>query len=204
LKIGFIPRHGDTYLAKLIHNFKNDYPLIDLFITEDSIENLYDSLEILSLDIVFSIDFDLNKYQNLKCKFLKTHPLYAILYKNHPLANKDTISRTALKDEKFIFINNSEAPCGIDKIIKNCTDSGFFPSIAYKAHSIEAVLLMVEAEMGITILPKYPNYENNNLIYIKLNGANEILKSVVAWNTLFNNPALSIFLEYIDNNEIIR
>lgn len=199
LKIGFVSSHGKTYLPKLIRDFNNSYPLINLSIVEGNVETLYKSLEQDLLDLTFNLNFDLNEYKNIKWKSLKKYSLYAILYKNHHLSKFSSIPRSYLKNEDFICLDRSLAPKGFDRMISTCVDSGFSPNIVHQCNSIQTILLMIEAEMGISIFPRYiESKENSNLTFIKLDGDNEYVESVIAWNTLNANPSLSTFLKYID------
>lgn len=198
LKIGVIPGHEQSYLPKLLRNFHRNYPLIDLSIKEDNIENLNKQLEDGLLDVAFNMDFNLDRYKNIKWKSLMKHPLYAILYKSHPLSNETKISRASLKDESFIFIKRNEAPYGFDRIISNCIDCGFSPKIVHQTDSIETIYLMIKAEMGITIFPKYINdKENDNLVFLEMDGENEYIESVLTWNSTNSNPVLPVFLDNV-------
>lgn len=198
LNIGIIPGHEHAYLPKLIRNFRRSYPLIDISIKEDNIENLNKQLEDGLLDVAFNINFELEKYKNLKWKSILRQPIYAILYKNHPLANETILTRASLKDENFIFLKRSEAPYGFDEMISNCINCGFSPKIVHQTESINTMYLMIKSEMGITIFPKYiADNENDDLVFIKLEGENEYVESVLTWDSTNINPALSLFLDYI-------
>lgn len=198
LNIGIIPGHEHAYLPKLIRNFRRSYPLIDISIKEDNIENLNKQLEDGLLDVAFNINFELEQYKNLKWKSILRQPIYAILYKNHPLANETILTRASLKDEKFIFLKRSEAPYGFDEMISNCINCGFSPKIVHQTESINTMYLMIKSEMGITIFPKYiDDNENDDLVFIKLEGENEYVESVLTWDSTNINPALSLFLDYV-------
>ncbi|MDS0524199.1 LysR substrate-binding domain-containing protein [Clostridium sp. SHJSY1] len=195
LNIGIIPGHEQSYLPKLLRNFRRQYPLIDICIKEDNIENLNKQLQEGLLDVTFNVDFSLDKYKNIRWKSLTKHPLYAVLYKNHPLSKEKKLTRNFLRNENFIFIKRSAAPYGFDRMISNCIDCGFSPKIAHKTDSIDTMFLMIKAEMGITIFPKY--FENDDLVFIKMDGENEYIESVLAWNSTNANPVLSTFLDNV-------
>lgn len=198
LNIGIIPGHEQAYLPKLLRNFRKSYPLIDLSIKEDNIENLNKQLKDGLLDVAFSLNFELERYGHLKWKSILRQPLYAILYKNHPLANESKITRTTLKDENFIFLKRSEAPYGFDGMISNCINCGFSPKIIHQTDSINTIYLMIKSEMGITIFPKYIDAkENSDLFFVRLEGENEYVESVLTWNSNNINPVLSIFLDFV-------
>lgn len=203
LKVGFVSGHGKTYLPKLIRKFNNSYTSINLSIVEGNVESLYKSLKQGLLDVTFNLNFDLNEYKNIKWKSLKKYPLYVVLYKNHYFSKFNSIPRSYLKNEDFIYLNRFLVPKDFDRMISACVDSGFSPNIIHQCDSIQTILLMIEAEMGISIFPKYiESKENSNLTFIKLDGENEYVESVVAWNTLNINPSLAIFLQYLDEIDI--
>ncbi|MBP2658808.1 MAG: hypothetical protein H6Q69_1840 [Firmicutes bacterium] len=197
LKIGFIPNHGGTDLVSIVQTLKKSYPLIDLSITEGSMEHLYKLVEDQSLDIVFSIAADLGKYPHMHWKSLKKMPLYFVVHKNHPLANQERVSGAELKTEKFILLNSSDGPYGMEKLLRIFSYNDLFSQISKQAHSLEEVFLMVRSQMGVTISPKYSDNYDGDLVYIKIDHKDAFLESVVAWNATSVNPALPVFLKYI-------
>ena len=148
--------------------------------------------------MAFNLDFELGKYENLKWEPITKQPFYAILYKNHPLANRSKLTRISLKDENFIFLKRNEAPYGFDRMISNFINCGFSPKIIHQTDSINTIYLMIKSEMGITIFPKYiDDKENNDLVFVELEGDNEYVESVLTWNSTNINPVLSLFLDYV-------
>ena len=53
------------------------------------------------------------------------------------------------------MLEREASPPGFDLLLAACANHGFSPKLVNTASHIEAVLMMVDAEIGITILPKY-------------------------------------------------
>ena len=53
------------------------------------------------------------------------------------------------------MLEREASPPGFDLLLAACANHGFSPNLVNTASHIEAVLMMVDAEIGITILPKY-------------------------------------------------
>ncbi len=79
-------------------------------------------------------------------------------------------------------------------MISNCIDCGFSPKIIHQTNSIETIYLMIKAEMGITIFPKYINdKENEDLVFLEMEVKDEYIESVLTWNSTNINPVLPLF-----------
>lgn len=67
------------------------------------------------------------------------------------------------------------------------------------ASHIEAVLMMVDSEMGITILPKYFQlYASPTLRFINIEGDDFKFDVLASWKKLNKNPSLSLFIEELE------
>ena len=88
-----------------------------------------------------------------------------------PLANRTSINIAELAQEAFVMLDREESPPGFDLLLAACANHGFSPNMVNTASHIEAVLMMVDAEMGITILPKYFQlYSSPTIRFLTLKG----------------------------------
>lgn len=199
LRIGFIRGNNIPSLHSLLCKFHSQFPEIDITFTDDNIENLCEQLSNKSLDLIFSIDFNLEEYEKFSWRLLDKEPIYAIMNINHALARKIKLKRSDLKNEHFVFLNRSVSHYGFDKMISCFVKSGYSPKIVKHCSSIETILLMVELGIGITLLPKSTSIpENYNLIHIPLEGSDEYVNSVLVWHDDNINPTIDLFLKSID------
>lgn len=202
LRVGFIGVHEKGFLPKLIRSFHHKYPAIELTIIQNNNEKLYKDLEQGLIDMTFNLKFNMENYPNVDWKSIRKDPICAIVYRDHPLAKNHTISRSALRYEPFVVLKREESPYGYDNMVEDCLSSGFSPNIVHRAGSIETMLLMVEAEMGIAMFPKTAEvYGNENLRYINLE-ENKTIELIIAWIKENDNPSIPLFLDILE--DIIR
>lgn len=200
LRIGFINEHNSNIMYDLIDKFHTNYPDIDLTIVDDTIENLSAMLNNNSLDLIFSIDFNLKEYSNFSYKIIESNTIYAIVNKEHRFAKLESIKRYCLKDENIISLDRIIAPYGFDKMIGECITCGFSPKIIKQCSSIETLLFSVYLNLGIAIFPKLSQSNlTNNLKFIPLDGENEFVNSIAVWNPQNISQSLDLFLQTIDS-----
>lgn len=200
LKIGFMAPYEKMFLPELIRNFRRNYPGISLTFDQANFERLREALEQELLDIAFIPSFGIENIPGLVWKTLFMEPKCAVLYQSHPLAKEQKIRRTALANEPFVAIDQREAPFAFDAMIQDCVRSGFSPKIVEQSRLLAMVLFLVEAEIGITLLPRcYKVYAGNNLRFIELEGESEYHEYVVAWMRDNHNPAIPLYLKAIDD-----
>lgn len=200
INIGFLEGYENLLLPKLISNFKDKYPKINLNVIRGNIDELYKKLQDNLIDFVFGYDFAIENYPLIKSKIISSCPLCVVVYTDHKLASRNVINRFELQDENFIFIDRAISPFAFDTIISAFASFGFSPTISHTVDSIETSLLMVKSKLGITILPKFhDNYKSDDLVFINLE--NEYTDSTISWNKHNTDSKIKIFLDFIDWQE---
>lgn len=197
LKIGFVKNFSSTNnISKFIKEFKNRFPKVNISLTDGDSETLYAQLSHGDLDLIFNIDFNSENCSKFSYKPLNKEPIFLILNKEHTLAKRTTINISDLKDLDLITLNRNVCPNGFDKMISDFFNSGFSPKISKQCSSIDMILLMIELNMGVTLLPKCISIPtNNNLIFIPINNSDFYVNSVVIWNKLTSNPNVNLFID---------
>ncbi|MBS4024689.1 MAG: LysR family transcriptional regulator [Clostridia bacterium] len=204
LKVGILGTNEKNFLPQLIRNFRLAFPAIDITIIQDNAEALRENINNGLLDVAFSPVYGITTDPDISYKTVYQDPFCAVVYRDHPLSNETRISRSALANEAFIFIDRKEAPAGYDALIEDCIKSGFSPNITCHVRIVETILLMVEAEMGIAVLPRcFEIYKNDNLRFIELEGEDEYFELVVSWLKANINPTIPLFLTAIEEVTLI-
>jgi DNA-binding transcriptional LysR family regulator len=76
------------------------------------------------------------------------------LRRDHPLAAKKTIVPSALKSEKFI-VAYGQANDGLAAVVwRICEKGGFIPQVAQTVSQIATAVTLVEAGLGIALVPE--------------------------------------------------
>lgn len=111
----------------------------------------------------------------------------------HPLSNQRRVSITSIASEPIIVINQEVSPDGFKHISELFIKYGISPNIIQECSHFETVLLMVEAGIGISILPVAMVNPPPTLRFIELEEKIEEIDFIIACNKNNHNPLISLF-----------
>ena len=151
IRIGIPPIVGAEFFSKLISVYKEQNPYIEILLTEVGTKRIREEIETGELDIglVCSVT---STNENLETiRFLKD-PLQLIVHESHPLAHQKTITMGDLANEAFIIYRKDFIL--FDRIIEDCKNHGFYPTIACETTQKDLFIEMVQARLGIALLPQ--------------------------------------------------
>lgn len=191
IRIGTIQSISYHWLPDLLKAFSARYPNIRFELTVDGFSPLREKLREHRLDCIF-----VSRYSVPDLPFipLDEDELMLVTPKNHPLAEKFSISLSDIHREPFVLSSD-----GLDyETGKIFEQNQIQPQIRYRLNEDFAALKMVEQGFGITILPRLllsdapfdvcvrPFQEH----YSRILGA--------AWaEDLTPSPAIQKFLDYV-------
>lgn len=151
IRIGIPPIVGAEFFSKLISVYKEQHPYIEILLTEVGTKRIREEIETGELDIglVCSVT---STNENLETiRFLKD-PLQLIVHESHRLAGQKTIAMSDLANEAFIIYRKDFIL--FDRIIEECKNHGFYPTIACETTQKDLFIEMVQAKLGIALLPQ--------------------------------------------------
>ncbi|MED4731883.1 LysR family transcriptional regulator substrate-binding protein [Aneurinibacillus migulanus] len=125
---------------------------------------------------------------------LKKDKMLCILPDTHPLHQQDKIYFEQIKNEMFIM-PKSNIDKDVRKILKN---NNVTPEIQYEVEEDQAIIAMVQNNLGISILPEMILYRiPNNVCVINLEGDNYRSIGIAATSLKNISPAAGKFIEYV-------
>ena len=146
IRIGTFSSVATQWLPRMIKAFQTDYPQIEYELL------LGDYTEIEKWIIERRVDFGflrLPALPQLETMFLAQDELMAVLPANHPLADCDVFPMDALCREPFLLLEKDQNIVVSDIFRKNHLK----PDIRFTTWDDYAIMSMVEAGLGISILP---------------------------------------------------
>lgn len=165
VSIGMIESYR-YFIAPIIYRFKQMYPKIRIKIREMGPEEMEHSLK--NYDIHIGITSNANE----ECEF-EYNPIFREKYVlitpiHHPFEHLSSVDMTDLKNE--MFIHSLEGFEVRKTITKACQEAGFTPAYEYEAESLETARSLVEAGLGLSVVPEsfmalYPS-KKVNLVYL--------------------------------------
>ncbi len=153
LKIGVIPTIAPYLLPKVILNFLNKYPQIELQIWENTTEKIIADLKNGTLDCgLLSTPLEDSTLKEIPL-FYENFVVYAS--RSSSLMDKKIISTKDINTEEIWLLN--EGHCMRNQILNICNRKKSSPAsknFEYYTGSIETLKKMVDLNNGITILPE--------------------------------------------------
>ncbi|MEC5423186.1 LysR family transcriptional regulator [Virgibacillus sp. C22-A2] len=159
IKIGIPPIIGAAFFSKLISNFKEAYPSINMILNEVGSNKIKHGVSEGELDIGLICNLPIQKENFNTIKLLKD-PLMLIVHKDSPLAQREEIDFPRIEKEPFIMYRNDFSLH--DRIIEACESHGYYPNVVCESSQKDFMIEMVEAKLGIALLPSKICVKINN------------------------------------------
>ena len=195
IKIGCMPVLAPYHFARLVADFRKEYPDIKLVIDERIASDIQENSDRYDFLILRE-----NMMEDQK-KF-RFYPLYddklcAVLYEKHPLYGRDRLQLKELKDDVFIFPERGSG--SYEVFYKSCEKAGFEPKIAFEFPQANTIMSFVSEGVGVTITFSTV-YREAKCAGVKMIPLEDELHSVISLFYRKNKPldyAKKQFLNYV-------
>ncbi|MEH7252395.1 LysR family transcriptional regulator [Neobacillus niacini] len=199
INIGLLSVPVRDFLPLLIRKFRRKYPKVTIRLNYYHVGKIIEKLKDDQLDIAFTLSLGLQSIGGLEYKTLWTQPHCIIMHQDHPFANRKSINIAELAKDSFVMLEREVSPPGFDLLLAACNNHGFSPNLVNTASHIEAVLMMVDAGIGITILPKYfQSSASPTLRFINIEGDDHKVDILASWKKINKNPSLALFIKELE------
>ena len=196
LTIGFFVGGTSTFFPGMIWEFRLRFPDVHVSLVELAPAMQYRALQTGSINVGFTRPVASLPMTVVRSEHFQTEALYAVLPKNHRLAQKLKILISELSEDPFVLNDRKYSPAVFDKVIMLCADAGFSPKIGATASVSSGVIALVEAGEGVAILPIGSRiFSTDEVIFVPLADQDASVELVIAWSPLHENPVLHTFLE---------
>jgi DNA-binding transcriptional LysR family regulator len=152
LRIGFIFTAGFEIVPSVVRQFSGLNPDIELSLRSIPTATQLRMLEAGSLDIGF-LRLPIGEHSALEVHTVHREPFVVVVPRSHKLAKKKKLRLRELSGENFVMYERSYAPGFHDLILGMLHDAGIVPTVSQTAAEIATVISLVDALMGVTILP---------------------------------------------------
>ncbi|MBT2653969.1 LysR family transcriptional regulator [Bacillus sp. ISL-18] len=200
LSIGFLSVHVRSFLPGVIKRFRELYPKVELHLNHFPSKMLKEALEEGEIDIALTQPTGLHRIEEIEIRTVAKERYCIVMNENHPLASRKTIKLVDLETEPFIIHNRHDSPIGsYDFIVHLCEQNGLTPRIVSQPRFVDTVPVLVESEIGISILPKsFEAVSSPSLRFIEIDGMEgHDFELVMAWKKNNLNPSISMFLDVL-------
>ena len=195
IKIGCMPVLAPYHFARLVADFRKEYPDIKLVIDERIASEIQENSD--RYDFLILRENMMEDQKKLRFSQLYDDKLCAVLYEKHPLYGRDRLQLKELKDDVFIFPERGSG--SYEVFYKSCEKAGFEPKIAFEFPQANTIMSFVSEGVGVTITFSTV-YREAKCAGVKMIPLEDELHSVISLFYRKNKPldyAKKQFLNYV-------
>lgn len=145
IRVGTVSSVTCHWMPQLIKGFKKLYPNVQFLFHQGDYTLIPEWISTGQIDFGFINPLAIT---NLKTKIVKSDEMLAVLPKNHPLANQKSITLNDIAKEPYIMLEEGQ----YSEPMTAFKNAQIKPSIQYTLHDDYAIMTMVEAGLGVSIL----------------------------------------------------
>lgn len=145
IRVGTISSITCHWMPQLIKGFQELYPNVQFLFHQGDYSSIQEWIKQGAVDFGFITP---PAVSGLKTITIKDGEMLAVLPKNHPLASRQSIRLEEIADEPYILMEEGH----YSEPYNAFRAAGLEPNIKYTIHDDYAIMTMVEAGLGVSIL----------------------------------------------------
>jgi DNA-binding transcriptional LysR family regulator len=154
----------------VIRAYRARYPGVDLSPEQSNTPRLLAGLHSGEIDIAF-VRPPVSDGEGLAVELLVEEPMLIVLPKAHPHAGDRSLPLAALAQESLLLFPRAVGPGFHDNVIASCHRAGFSPKLGQEAPQISAIVHMVAAGFGVSIVPQsIEQIRADGVAYLRIDG----------------------------------
>ena len=147
IKIGCMPVLAPYHFARMVADFKKQYPDIKMVIDERIASEIQENSD--SYDFLILRENTMEDEKKYRFTPLYDDRLCAVIHKKHPLYGRKKIQLKELCNDNFIFPEKGSG--SYEVFSKACEKAGFKPNIIFEFPQANTIMSFVSEGVGITI-----------------------------------------------------
>jgi LysR family hydrogen peroxide-inducible transcriptional activator len=166
--LGALPTIAPYFLPEIIRLFREKYRGVELILHEAATLQLLRGLEENEFDL--ALISDAPSSPRIRIENLFSEELLLCLPADHPLVRQKVVVAGDLQHERFILMQ--EGHCLGAQTQWFCESKGIHPQISCRSAQIATVLAMVQAGLGISLIPEMARDRGHDrdIVYRSLDG----------------------------------
>lgn len=145
IRIGTISSVSTHWLPGLLKEFQQEYPGVEFVLHQGDYSLFQEWIKTGAVDFAF---VNPAAVSGIETVMLKEGAMLAVLPENHPLTELEAVPLEALVEEPFILLEEGH----YSEPLEAFRTIGVMPNVRYTIHDDYAIMTMVEAGLGVSIL----------------------------------------------------
>ena len=201
LRIGYVDSALWGALPTVIGRFRERFPNVALTMLERLPAQQLAGLRLGDLDVCIGPPPPLSP--DLRTTYVTEERVMVALPAAHPLATRQSIALTALTDEPWVLVP-ARVPSRLrDLVLAACADVGFTPRVTQEARELDALVALVSAGLGVTLVPATAErIPRQGVVFRRLRGVDLRFRLVAMWLRDGASPTAGTFIDVL--REVVR
>jgi DNA-binding transcriptional LysR family regulator len=155
IRVGFTPSSGfNAIVPTAIRAFRRAYTDVSLKLEETNTRRLVTALQDETLDAAFLRPSAVGM-ETLQLHLLSEQTMVIALPASHPATVQKEVELSTLSKDTFLIVPRAIDPTIYDNIIGACRRARFEPVIGEIAPQLGSIVVLVAAELGVSIVPAW-------------------------------------------------
>jgi len=198
LRLAFIGALLDEGLVRLLQVFRESHPDCQIHLTDLSAAAQLDALKAGQVDGAFIGAPPQGLTRDIASVIWKREPLLIALPDRHPLATSRSLSFSMLKPESWVMISREAAPAFRQQFDELCAGADFQARVVQESDRVAAVLTMVAAGQGISLLPEaVSRLVREGVAFRPVKGVRPVLEHTFVYRGSKADPMIADFVKLL-------
>jgi len=198
LRMAAFESAGATLMPLAIAAFREQHPAVELSLSMSEPEDCVPLLRSGELDLAIVFESAVNQPRDgIDRMHLVQDPMYLVLPRDHPLANRRRLRLADLAGEAWI---GGQADCECNRLISRaCAMAGYAPRIAFETDDYTAMQGFVAAGVGVSLIAELGLRSVRDDIVIRDLGRDTPVRQIYAATLAdgYHSPATQAMLEIL-------
>ncbi|MER7444048.1 LysR family transcriptional regulator [Micromonospora avicenniae] len=193
LRLAFLATTANHLLPPVVRAVRENLPNLELVTEETTIAPLVEGVLGGDFDLAFSRP---PQVPGLATRTIATEQVCAVLPEGHPLAERPELALSDLAGERWVMTPRSSWEPWHQAFDENFRAAGFSPDIVARDSSVQGLLGLVAAGVGITRLGwSAHNLRRTGVVFVPLAG--EVTPTEMVWRPDNTSPALRRIVDVV-------
>lgn len=197
LAVGFSGAQSHEWMPQILRRFRQTYPAIEVTLLEMVPAAQIEALLARKLDVGFIGALEDKPPPGLRIECIaEERPLVGVPG-DHPLANRDAVTLSELRDEAFIFASRQNSPSFRAWLTRFFQSGGFTPRIVQEVDRVRTGVQYVAAGFGLSIFPEHiSRLPAPGVIFLPVLGTRMKIRYGLAWRKAQVDEVVERFVAY--------
>ena len=199
VRIAILPSTAEIF-SEILSGYCQSQPGLQVNIDVIEGADMMKTIRLCSHDLYFTNRYMIPENNSYKYVEITTNQLDMYMHRNS-MKKVDLNDWSTLNGVNFISLPKTDFSLS-NQIKGVCLQRGYTPEVVNYYRTVDALLVAVNAGIGLTILPSTLKrfYNLPDVVTKSIEGKDAVISTIIAWQSRNSNPDITSFVRYISDN----